>query len=696
VHGAQEFLQNLALVLCVAAVTTVVFQRLRQPVVLGYILAGLIIGPHLPIPLVVDQETVEALSELGVILLMFSLGLEFSLRKLLRVGPTGGLIAVIEVSVMLWLGYVVARLFGWSTREAIFTGAIVSISSTTIIAKAFDEQRVGGKLRETVFSVLIVEDVIAVILLATLTPLATGAALSAGGMAHTIGRLGIFLVGLVVVGLLVIPRTMRAVVRLDRPETTLVASIGICFAVSLLAQKLGYSVALGAFLAGSLVAESGEVKSVEPLIRPVRDVFAAIFFVAVGMMIEPKLIVHHWLAVLVLVLVVVLGKVTGVSVGSFFAGNSVRTAIQSGMSMAQIGEFSFIIAGLGLSLDATGKFLYPVAVAVSAVTTFAAPWLIRASDPVAKYVDRKLPKPLQTFASLYGSWIDHLRQPSKEVRSAHPLARPIRVVLVDAALLVGIIIVVAAIGRAQVTTFLMAYLHLPAGLTHTVVLAAEAALALPFCIGIVRGVRRIGRLLALRALPAVGDGELDLAAAPRRMLVVALQLAVALAVGGPLVVITQPFLPPFQGVILLGSLLLVLGIGFWRSASNLQGHLRAGAHMIAEALATQSHGADDETTAPLTEVARVLPGIGHPVGHRLAPGSPAVGQTLRELNLRGLTGATVLAIRRHGTEISFPAATERLASDDVLALAGAHDAIASAQALLDGHEPERAPPPGRT
>src|SRR5256886_15997793 len=245
---------------------------------------------------------------------------------------------------------------------------MVAISSTTIIAKAFEEQGIRGKLRELVVGVLIVEDLIAVLLMAVLTAIASGSGLAAGPRAATIARLAAFLVGLVGIGLLLIPRAIRAISRLNRRETTLVASVGLCFTIALVAQAFGYSVALGAFLAGSLVAESGEERQIERLVEPVRDVFAAVFFVSVGMLIDPALVARHWPAVCVLTAAVVLGKVVGVSLGAFLTGSGLRISLQAGLSLAQIGEFSFIIAGLGLALHATGAFLYPVAVAGSAPT----------------------------------------------------------------------------------------------------------------------------------------------------------------------------------------------------------------------------------------------------------------------------------------------------------------------------------------
>src|SRR5512145_428174 len=382
-HGAHHFLLALTTVLGVAAVTTVLFERLRQPVVLGYILAGLIVGPHVPVPLFADVGIVKTLSELGVILLMFALGLEFSLRSLARVGPTAGTTAVVQSSIMVWLGFVAGRAFGWTPLESVFAGAIVAMSSTTIIAKAFDDLRVKGALRDLVVGVLLVEDLFAIVFMAILTAVATGAGVSPGELGATLGRLVAFLAALLVAGMLVVPRAIRYVRRLGRPETLLVVSLGLCFGMAFLALEAGYSVALGAFLAGSLVAESGEGHAVEELVRPVRDLFAAIFFVSVGMLIEPALVARHWVAVLLFIGLVVVGKSSAVGLGAFLTGHGVRTSVQAGMSLAQIGEFSFILAALGASLRATGDFLYPIAVAVSAVTTLTTPWLIAGSGTAA-------------------------------------------------------------------------------------------------------------------------------------------------------------------------------------------------------------------------------------------------------------------------------------------------------------------------
>lgn len=678
---AHDFLRNLALVLGVAAATTILFQRLHQPVVFGYLLAGMIVGPHIPIPLVADVVTIQTLSELGVILLMFSLGLEFSLRKIIRFGPTAALIALVETSFMIWLGYSIGRLFGWTITESLYAGAIIAISSTTIIVKAFAERGVRGKFTDIVFGVLIVEDLIAILLLAILTAVSTGTGISAASFSVTAGRLVAFLVGLIVVGLLIVPRLTRAVVRLNRPETTLVASMGICFSYALLALTFGYSVVLGAFIAGSLVAESGEEKLIAELVHPVRDMFVAIFFVAVGMLIDPTLVARHWRAVLVLTLAVVVGKTVAVALGTFLTGQGMRTSIKSGMSLAQIGEFSFIIAGLGLSTRATREFLYPVALAVSALTTLLTPWLIRGSDTVARYVDRKLPKPLQTFVALYGSWVEQLRAAPLEKTDRSRTFRLVRLLVVDAVLLAAIVIG-ASLAMETAAAFLASRTGTPTGARLIVVLVA-ALLALPFSVGIIRTARFLGLALAQRALPAVERGKVDLALAPRRALVVTLQLGIVLLIGVPLIAITQPFVSSFQGAAILVVVLGFLGVTFWRSTTNLQGHARAGAQAIVEALAHQTRGKNAEIDPrALARVKQVLPGLGDAVPVRLDPASPAVGKTLAELDLRGLAGASVLVIIRGEERLLIPTGKEVLRVEDVLALVGTHEAVDAAKELL--------------
>ncbi len=304
---------------------------------------------------------------MGIILLMFSLGLEFSLGKLKRVGATAFIAAALEIVLMLGIGYQIGRWFGWSQMDSVFLGAMLSISSTTIIVKALAELgKSKERFAELIFGILIVEDILAIAIIALLSGIAMTGSLQIGEVVGTVSRLGIFLVVTLVLGLLFVPRLIGYVARFKSNEMLLITVLGLCFGFSLLAVKLHYSVALGAFIIGAVIAEAREVKKIEHLTEPVRDMFSAIFFVAIGMLIDPALLAQYWLPIAVITVVVVVGKVLTCSFGTFVAGNDTRTSLRVGMGLAQIGEFSFIIAALGLNLGVTSKFLYPIAVTVSA------------------------------------------------------------------------------------------------------------------------------------------------------------------------------------------------------------------------------------------------------------------------------------------------------------------------------------------
>jgi len=676
------FLQSLAVVLLVAAVATVVFQRLRQPVVFGYLFAGMIVGPHIPLPLVADMNTVHTLSELGVILLMFSLGLEFSIGKLAAVSQKAGPVALFESTIMVSIGYFVGQMLGLSRIESIFTGAIVGISSTTIIVKAFEEQKVRGRVTELVFGILIIEDLIAVFLLTILTTLAQSGAFSPKDLGITAVRLVMFLVPLIGFGLLTVPRAIRYVQRIGSKETTLVASIGLCFGAALLALSFGYSVALGAFIAGSLVAESGHEREIETLVRPVRDMFAGIFFVSVGMIIDPAALAAHWPAVLALTITVILGKVLAVTIGAFLAGHGRRTAIKAGMSLAQIGEFSFIIASVGVSAGVIASWIYPAAIAVSAITTLTTPLLIKLSNKAAAEIDHWLPEPIQTVAAFYASWIERVRSAQRVPTERSATRRIVRIILVDAALLTALVIGVD-LEIDRVAVILGKMVILPPDRVRFILVLLSGFIAAPLIYGIITSARSLGLHLAKRAFAEAQKGKVDPADAPRRALVILVQIAVVIAVGIPVVAITQPFLPAHQGAVVLLLLTIVLLIALWRNAANLQGHARAGAQIIASALAHQMASAGDtQEETQLEDVNAVLPGLGEPVAIRVVPESIAVGRSLAELNLRGATGATVLAIRRGDQQIPTPLGREVIHANDVLAVAGAHDSIAIARAFF--------------
>ncbi|MCS6798970.1 MAG: cation:proton antiporter [Myxococcota bacterium] len=667
-------LANLALVLTVAAITSVLFRVLRQPAVLGYLLAGLIVGPHTPIPLVADSEHIRTLSEIGVTLVMFAIGLEFRVRRLASVLPNAGVTGAIHIGLMIWMGMLLGRAFGWSTQASLLTGAMVAISSTMIVARTFAELKVTGPVRELALSVLVVQDLAAVLLLALGSAVASGQGADGAALLRSAGRLALVLAAMVAIGVLLIPRAIRFVSHLHSPETLLVASVGVCFACAFVAHALGYSVALGAFVAGTVVAESGLGRRIEHLVGPLRDVFAALFFVSVGMMVDPTALWAHGPAIVALTLLVLVGQTLAVSVGAFLAGNGVRASLQTGMSLAQVGEFSFILAGLGASGSMGGAHLLPVAVAVSVVTTFATPWMVRRSGAVAEWIDRRLPPRIQTFASLYGSWVERMRT-TGSADHGRP-GRLVRLLVLDATL-VAAIVIGASLSMEPAVAWLTTHGVGNATLARAIVVAAAIVLAAPLATGAFRTSRALGSVLATRAFPVPGAGP-DASVVARRLLALALQLASLLALSAPLLALTQPFLPPGAGVVLLLAIVVVLGIVLWRGAEPLPDRVRAGVDVL-----LTTFGAPDEPEAgrPSLELAGATHWLGHLERVTLPRGALAAGRSLADLNLRGRTGATVVAVLREGKRI-YPSGHEPLHEGDVLLVAGTRDAVAEACRLM--------------
>lgn len=673
-----SFLQDFALVLCVAAVTTVVFHKLKQPTVLGYLLAGIILGPHVKIPLFAHEETVKTLAELGVILVMFSIGLKFSIRRLLRVLPTAGLTSLIEISVMMWLGYTAGVFMGWTHLESIFVGAIVAISSTMIASKALTDRDPEDRINRVVFGILVVQDLAAVLMVALLTPLAAGANLSLVSLITTSGGLFGFLGLFLGAGYLIVPFVVRAVVKLKSTETLLVATIGICFAMALLAQKGGYSVALGAFLAGMLMAEAGASSEVERLTAPLKDIFSAVFFVAVGMLVNPLVLKVHWAAVLLLTLVVVLGQIVSVTFGSFVSGRPLNMALRTGMSLAQIGEFSYIIAQVGVAQGNVGGHVYDVAVAVSIVTAFTTPWLIRVSDPFARLLDSVLPKPIQTFSALYGSWLEDLRHGGAEETVWSRSRRLVRSIAIDTFFLAGIVITTAATMKKWVPR-LQQFIDLSVLGWRVMLVTVGCVIALPFLVGVLRNAKTMATLIATSAIPEVCEGELDLGQAPRKALSLTLQLGILFAIGFPLMALTQPFLPSGYSPVLFATLLAFFGAIFWKSAVNLHEHVQAGAQMMAQAISQREPEKREEA---MEQINTMVPGIGAPESVPIPAGCIAVGKTLGELNLRSRVGANVIAIMRGNDRHLMPGGKEMLKAGDVLVLVGTQQAIRQAKEAL--------------
>ncbi len=385
---------DLALILVVASIVALVFKRLNQPLVLGYIVAGFLVSPHMPyLASVGHAENVDTWADIGVMFLMFALGLDFSFKKILKMGMSPVIAALTIIFCMMVLGFGVGCLFGWSKMDCVFLGGMLCMSSTTIIYKAFDDL---GLLQQSfaslVLSVLILEDVLAIVLMVVLSTVAAGGNPEGGDMLMSIFKIVFFIVLWFVVGLFFIPRMLRGIRRLLNDEILLVLALGLCCAMSVFSEKVGFSTVFGAFVMGSILAETVEAEKIERIVQPVKNLFGAVFFVSVGMLVDPVIIVEYKWSILCLVLTIIIGQSIFGSMGFLLSGQTLKTAVRCGFSMAQIGEFSFIIASLGLSLGVISQFIYPVVVAVSVVTIFLTPYMIRLASPAYDSLERHLPK----------------------------------------------------------------------------------------------------------------------------------------------------------------------------------------------------------------------------------------------------------------------------------------------------------------
>lgn len=388
-----KLIEDLALILIVAAITTLLFRRIKQPLVLGYIIAGVLVGPYLSLtPTVADTENVETLAEIGVIFLLFSLGLEFSFKKLMRVGGSASITAFVEIIFITIMGYLTGKWMGWSTMDSLFLGGMLASSSTTIIIKAFDELGVKTKqYARIVFGVLVVEDIVVILLMVLLSTVAITNQFEGSEMLFTVGKLLFFLLLWFIAGIFLLPTFLRVAKNLLDEETLLILSIGLCLGMVVVATQVGFSAELGAFIMGSILAETTKAEKVEHLIKPVKDLFGAVFFVSVGMLIDPVTIMEYRWPVLWVTLLTLFGKFFSTTIGAILSGQPLKQSVQVGMSMAQIGEFAFIVAALGLSLGVTSDFIFPVAVGASAITTFTTPYLIRYSPKCYELILRILP-----------------------------------------------------------------------------------------------------------------------------------------------------------------------------------------------------------------------------------------------------------------------------------------------------------------
>jgi CPA2 family monovalent cation:H+ antiporter-2 len=673
-HGI-DLLHDLAVVMLVAGITTILCHRLKQPVVLGYIVAGIIVGPYTPpFELVKSEETIRGLGYMGVVLLMFSLGLEFSLRKLTRVGPSVLVAAVLEISLMIWLGYMAGRAFGWSMMDSVFLGAMVSISSTTIVVKALAEL---GKSREAfaeiIFGILVIEDILAILLLALLSGFARTGTANPGQVGVEIVKLAVFFAMVLVIGFIGVPRLFNYIAKFKSDELLLVAALGLCFGVALFAYQVGYSVALGAFLIGAVIAEAQQIHKIADLTAPVRDMFSAIFFVTVGMLIDWHVLLQYAWPILILSLLVIVGKVVGCSFGVFIGGRDLRTSLRVGMGLAQIGEFSFIIATLGLTLKVTSDFLYPIAVFVSVTTTLVSPFLIRGSDRIAAWINHSAPKPMMQALSVYTAWVGSFGQ-----QALSPMVLLVRrmcwQLLLNLLLTVGFFAVGAWIAGWD-DTYLPLFVRAPE-MHEALVWLAVMLFTAPIYLASIRKIRAMSMLIGEICVPVATSGQHG--AAVRMVIGHVFELVSFVVMTFLTVVLSTLILGSLQSMVPLLLLVTVVALLFRPILVRIYSRAEIALHETLVEL-PRLRG---EERKPLPELLREA----ELETMEIPPGSVMVGRKLREIPLRPQTGASIVAIERAGQRLINPGPDEVLCSGDRVLLLGQTEQLPAACDLLAAME----------
>jgi CPA2 family monovalent cation:H+ antiporter-2 len=668
------FLRDLALVMAVSAATTVLFHLLRQPVVLGYIVAGVIIGPHTPpFSFVTDLHSIQTLAELGVLLLLFSIGLEFDLKKLRSIGGVAFLAAILEIGLMMWLGYSAGRLLGWPEIDSLFLGALLSISSTTIIVQVLMET---GQLRELfahiILGILIVEDVVAIVILVLLSGLANAGTITFVDVGWALLRLCGFMVAALTVGYLLVPRLIAFVARFKRTEMLTVTVLGLAFGLAVLGAYFGFSIALGAFLMGAIVAESEAAHQIVERIGPIREMFTAVFFVATGMLLDPKLLADLWGVVLLIALITMAGKIVGCSFGTFLAGYPGRVALPVGLGMAQIGEFSFIIANLGRTTGVTGAALYPIAVMVSSLTAFVAPNLLLSANRLTDLLVQLSPRPLLTFATFYTAWLGRLTDRTAGSDRVRNLSwRLIFYLAATVALFVATWSGSRAVAEELPVFFGRQSEVLPWGVA--------ALVALPFLFMIGRSLETLTQEVMASLLHRPRGAETGQSGLVRNVLrfVFGWIAAVFILAAG------TPVLPPIVPLVGVVCGLLAITFFFWESLVRFHTQVETLLTSLGEPTPEAKTASEWQGRREVTRLLSDQYGPEVRTEDFVVPfHSTALNRTIQALGLRSLTGVSIIGIYRDPDQILVPQTETVILPGDVLLLLGEREQLDSAMRHL--------------
>ena len=660
-------ISDLAVILIAAGIITLIFKCLKQPVVLGYIVAGILAGPAVPyIPTVSDPTNIKIWADIGVIFLLFAMGLEFSFKKLMTVGGTAVIASITIVSGMMFLGYTVGNALGFSHLSSIFLGGMLSMSSTAIVFKAFDDMGLRGqKFTGVVLGVLVVEDLVAVVLMVLLSTLAVSKQVEGMEMLESILKLGAFLIFWSLLGIYLIPSFLKKIKPFLNDETLLIIALGFCLGMVMIAAKAGFSSALGAVVMGSLLAETIEAEKIEKLVKPVKDLFAAIFFVSVGMMIQPDLLIEYLVPICILTILVIIGQIFFGSLGVLLSGQPLKIALQSGFSLTQIGEFAFIIASLGVSLKVTDDYLYPVIVAVSVVTTFLTPYMIRMATPVYQLIDNYLPSSIKLMLNRYSSGSNTVKHKSTWNKLLKSML--LDVILYTVLTIFSIIIFftyVNPIIRENILGFKGALLSL------SIILA----IILPFLWAIIMKKNHSPEFLKLWNDSKFNRGPL--------VSLIAIKLLLCASILMPVIV---HIFNVASGVGFIITLLILLMI-------ILSKKLKKRSLSIEKRFIDNFNGktTDSNIGSPLTDnILKSLPFNDlHLMDFVVGQESSIVGRSLKEINFRQKYGINIVSIIRGERQINIPRGEERLYPFDKIIIVGTDEELDLFQEIIQKQDKE--------
>lgn len=643
-----DLINDLGLILITASIAVLIFKKLKQPLVLGYLVAGFLAGQNFNFfPTIVQTKDVSIWAEIGVIFLLFSLGLEFSFKKLTKVGGTASITAITQILAMLAIGYTTGQFLGWSEIDSVFLGVILSISSTTIILKAFEE--LGVKTQQfanTVIGSLIVQDIVAILMMVILSTIAVSSQFSGSQLIFAMLKLVFFLIIWFVSGIFFIPTFLKRAKHLLTDEMLLIISIALCLLMVIFAANAGFSPGLGAFIMGSIIAETTESEHIEKLIKPVKDLFGAIFFVSVGMLINPDTLVSHLFPVIVLTLATIFGQSISSTIGSLVSGQPLKQSIQTGMSLSQIGEFSFIIATLGLSLSVTSDFLYPVVVAVSAITTFTTPYMIKGGEPFSRYIEQKLPK----------KWIKNIERYSASTQTLKPTSLwktyvngYIQQIVINSVIAIAIIV----LSKFYLLPIVKDYAY-----GEVIAAFATLLLLLPFFWAI--SLRRVNKR-------AVEELIKDRKYRGPLIIMFIARIFLSLFLIGFMV---NNIISPFVGLILL-VLSVITYLLFTKSINNFYHYLES--HFLSNF---------NETEKPSKKRVNLTPWDGHMATFTLSENSAIVGKQLDELKFRENFGINIAYIKRGDLTLNIPDKTTQLYPFDELHVIGTDKQVEDFKAYL--------------